>query len=503
MIVDSFNNLQESESAKVRITEKQKVFITFGLMILFVSVMLNWQLTLVCITTALTAHYLLDLLFNFYLVLRSSSSAAEIKISDEQVDLNKNREWPTYTIFCPLYKEWQILPQFVNAMANLDYPKDRLQVMLLLEEDDEKTIEKARKQKLPKNFEIVVVPDTMPKTKPKACNYGLQFATGEYSVIYDAEDVPDPLQLKKTVLAFEKLSSEVICVQAKLNYYNTKQNILTRLFTIEYMMWFGLILPGLQSLNTCIPLGGTSNHFKTSVLRKLQGWDAFNVTEDADLGVRLFKKGFKTAVLDVETLEEANSQFPNWIKQRSRWVKGYMQTYLVHTRGLKGFSRNKNFFHYFAFQSIIGGKVLALILNPFMWHLTIAYFVFRPYTKNFIESLYLTPVFYIGITTLLLGNIFYAYFYFMALKKKKAWHLAPYALLTPVYWAMMSVAAFHAVYELIVKPFYWNKTVHGLHLNEDEDFTENLILQSIEDNEPAFSDVEEISEVENFLEPVR
>src|SRR5581483_11735953 len=159
---------------------------------------------------------------------------------------------------------------------------------------------------LPNYFKIIVVPDSSPKTKPKACNYGLQFATGEYSVIYDAEDVPDPLQLKKAIVAFAKSAKNVICIQAKLNFYNPHQNILTRVFTAEYSLWFDLVLTGLQSIEAPIPLGGTSNHFKTQILKKIKGWDAFNVTEDCDLGLRLFKNGFSTAIMDSTTLEEAN-----------------------------------------------------------------------------------------------------------------------------------------------------------------------------------------------------
>src|SRR6185436_4286234 len=153
------------------------------------------------------------------------------------------------------------------------------------------------------------------------CNYGLHFAKGEYLVIYDAEDIPDPLQLKKAFLAFQKLPSNVACLQAKLNYFNSDQNLLTRFFTAEYSLWFDVILTGLQSIETTIPLGGTSNHFKTKILKQLKGWDPFNVTEDCDLGVRLFKQGYKTAIIESTTLEEANSNTKNWIRQRSRWIK--------------------------------------------------------------------------------------------------------------------------------------------------------------------------------------
>src|SRR5258708_6606643 len=194
--------------------------------------------------------------------------------------------------------------------------------MLLLEEDDKETIQKIKNYDLPSYFEIVIVPHSLPKTKPKACNYGLLHATGEYTVIFDAEDIPDPLQLKKAVIAFEKSGSQVVCIQAKLNFYNPTQSFFTKLFTAEYSLWFDLVLTGLQSIHAPIPFGGTSNHFRTKDLWLLKGWDSFNVTEDCDLGMRLVKQGYRTAVIDSITLEEANPAFNNWFWQRSRWIKG-------------------------------------------------------------------------------------------------------------------------------------------------------------------------------------
>jgi len=180
----------------------------------------------------------------------------------------------------------------------------------------------ARIGELPDYVRVLVVPHSLPKTKPKACNYGLNYARGDFLVIYDAEDIPEPHQLKKAYLGFENALDSVKCLQAKLNYYNPDHNLLTRLFTAEYSLWFEVILPGLQSVNGYIPLGGTSNHFRTRDLITLEGWDPFNVTEDCDLGARIFKRGWRTAIIDSVTLEEANSNAWNWLRQRSRWIKG-------------------------------------------------------------------------------------------------------------------------------------------------------------------------------------
>jgi hypothetical protein len=307
------------------------------------------------------------------------------------------------------------------------------------------------------------VPDSQPKTKPKACNYGLTQASGEYLVIYDAEDIPDPLQLKKSFLAFQKVESNVICLQAKLNYHNPYQNILTRLFTAEYSLWFDVTLTGLQSISTTIPLGGTSNHFRTKDLLALEGWDPFNVTEDCDLGIRLFHEGFKTAIIDSTTLEEANSDVRNWIRQRSRWIKGYMQTYLVHMRNPIDLVKNQGW-HSMVFQLVVGGKIAFIFINPFLWVMTISYFVFRPLIGEAIESLYPVYIFYMAGFSLIFGNFLFMYYYMIGVAKREQWSLMKFVFLVPFYWLMVSWAGMIGLYQLIVKPHYWEKTIHGLHL---------------------------------------
>ena len=323
--------------------------------------------------------------------------------------------------------------------------------------------------KLPTYFQTLKVPDSKPKTKPKACNYGLKFAKGEYIVIYDAEDIPESDQLKKAILAFKKLNDKVACIQAKLNFYNPYQNFLTRAFTAEYSLWFDLVLTGLQSINAPIPLGGTSNHFPTEILKELKGWDAFNVTEDCDLGIRLIKKGYATAVVDSTTYEEANSGLKNWFNQRSRWIKGYIQTYLVHMRNPKEFVKGLKTTHLITFQLIVAGKILSLFINPIMWIITISYFVFRSYTGSFIESFFPGPLFYMGLISLVFGNFLYFYYYLIGCTKRNHNPIMKYLfLLVPLYWLGMSIAAWIAVYSLIYQPHYWAKTIHGLHLNKSK-----------------------------------
>jgi glycosyltransferase XagB len=461
-----YTSLGNGESAFFSLSKTQAQVIILTLLAFTAALILNWYIAVLVIVSLLTFLYFADLIFNFYLIVRSFANSPAITVSREKALALEDESLPVYTIFCPLYKEWQVLPQFVRAIQNLDYPPEKLQVLLLLEENDETTIDKARTMTLPDNFEVVVVPHTLPKTKPKACNYGLLRARGEYSVIYDAEDVPDPLQLRKVVAAFKRLNNSVLCIQAKLNFYNPNQNLLTKLFTKEYSLWFDLVLTGLQSIKAPIPLGGTSNHFRTSDLKSLNGWDAFNVTEDCDLGIRLVKKGFQTAIINSVTLEEANSDLKNWFQQRTRWVKGYMQTYLVHMRHPWVFFENAGLRTFLIFQLVVGGKILSMLVNPFMWLMFIAYFALRPWVGGIIESFYIAPIFYMGTFSLVVGNFLYMYYYMMGAARRKQYSLIKYGLLVPLYWLSMSAAAWMAFFGLISQPHYWFKTKHGLHLNQ-------------------------------------
>jgi glycosyltransferase XagB len=478
------SGLDVEESAYWRFLPRQWWTLTAILLLLLCAYLISWHTTTLVIVCAITTLYFADLGFSLFLIYQAFARADLLRI--EHVPRDEDREWPVYTILCPLYREQRVLPQFATAINRLDYPKDRLEVLLLLEEDDGETLEAARAMSLPSFFKIVIVPHSLPKTKPKACNYGLTQANGELVVIYDAEDVPDSTQLKKAVLAFEQLDASVICIQAKLNFYNPNQNLLTRLFTAEYSLWFDLILPGLQACNCPIPLGGTSNHFKATALRSLGGWDAFNVTEDCDLGVRLAKRGFLTAILDSTTLEEANSSLKNWFPQRTRWIKGYVQTYFVHMRKPSGFGRRQWLEpRLWAFQLVVGGKVFSMLVNPVLWALTIAYFALRAAHSDAaasIESFFPGPVLYIGVACLIFGNFLYTYYYMVACTKRNQDDLIKYVFVVPFYWIAMSTAAWIAVYKFVRQPHYWAKTQHGLHLGSREGLAEaELVVGSLVD----------------------
>ena len=263
------------------------IFIAIGFALLLLTV--NFVNSFIFFNLFFSFVFLFSIVFKLYIALKGSKYELVEVVTKEEVKAVKNDTLPVYTILLPVYKEDKLIRKLIWNLRSLDYPRGKLDVKLLIEEDDDKTLNAVRNLDFPANFETIVVPFHMPKTKPKACNYGLFFCKGIYLTIYDAEDVPDSDQLKKVVSLFRKLPKDYVVLQGALNYFNKNENLLTRMFTLEYSYWFDYMLPGLQSLDVPIPLGGTSNHFKLDKLKELGGWDPFNVTEDADLGVRVFE----------------------------------------------------------------------------------------------------------------------------------------------------------------------------------------------------------------------
>jgi len=403
--------------------------------------------------------YTAQSLYKFHLVWRSLGRHAEVPVTPAEIAALRDEDLPRYTILLPLYRESEVLAQLVEALRALDYPAQKLDVQILLEEDDALTREAFERLNPGPPFRAVIVPDSLPKTKPKACNYGLYATDADLLVIYDAEDRPEPDQLKKAVAAFKKLPQRTICLQAKLNYYNQRQNLLTRWFTAEYSVWFDLFLPGLTASQAPIPLGGTSNHFKVPALQELGGWDPFNVTEDCDLGVRLHKLGYRTAVLDSTTWEEANSDWLGWIRQRSRWVKGYLQTYLVHMRRPWQLLRSLGWKDFFSFQMTIGGSLVCFLLNPVYWAITALWFATH---SGLIAALFPTWLYVLGSLCLFVANFVFVYLGVAGCMQRKYYDLVKYAMFFPLYWLLMSVGAWKAFAQLITRPHYWEKTEHGL-----------------------------------------
>ena len=451
---------QNPEDSAVKTITKTQLVWTAGLVLSLVALMV-WHLTttLSLISSIFVILYAVLVGYRLWIIRKGTMENNEVVITDQELAQLDDSTLPMYTILIPARDEASVLPVLTQALERLDYPKDRLDVKLLLEEDDESTIAAARAAHLPGFIDIVIVPVGEPRTKPKACNFGLQRARGEYVTIFDAEDLPEPSQLKKALIAFRRGDDKLACVQAKLSYFNAEQNLLTRWFTAEYGSWFDLFLPALHASKLPIPLGGTSNHFRTEVLRNLGAWDPFNVTEDADLGIRLTKAGYRTAVMDSVTYEEANSEFVNWIRQRSRWIKGYLQTWLVHMRHPRVLRQKLGWRGFWGFQMSILGTPLMFILNPLYWFITSLWFMTH---WQLIPQLFPPGIYYFGMLNLLAGNFVFTYLNAVGAAKQGNWKLVPYTLLTPIYWSMMSLASWKALIQLITRPSHWEKTDHGL-----------------------------------------
>ena len=381
---------------------------------------------------------------------RSEAAGEPTRLSDDEL--------PVYTILVPAFNEANVIAKVVDHIAALDYPHSKLQVLLLLEETDQETIAAARAARPPEWIRIVVVPEGGPQTKPKACNVGLALAKGEFLVIFDAEDRPEPDQLRSVVAQFRDSAPTVACVQARLNYFNDRENILTRLFTLEYSHWFDYMLPGLDVLRLPIPLGGTSNHFRTSMLREMGGWDPYNVTEDADLGMRADAFGYSVAVSASTTWEEACSHMRPWIKQRTRWIKGYMVTLLVHTRRPAGLVRPSGWRRMLSVVGMLAGTPAMFLAAPAMWALWLFTFLGGNWDALKFPRWMQLPmtINFIG------GNLLLILTWAASVWRRRKRHLIGFAVLAPVYWTLHSVAAWRALYHLIRRPGHWEKTPHGI-----------------------------------------
>lgn len=459
---DAVNGLRERHpisSASVAFYPWQRNTLLAGFALVVVSLVFFLVPTLIALTLICTIGYIWAMVDRLILFTRGLDASSIMTISDEEALALSYDDLPTYTILVPAYNEPEVVGDLIAAMRAIEYPADKMQVLLLLEEDDAVTIEAALAAGVDEVVSILKVPAADPRTKPKACNYGLHFSTGEIVTIYDAEDSPDPLQLRRVVATFAKLPENTACVQAKLAFHNGTQNLLTAWFTADYALWFSFILPGLMRSNSPIPLGGTSNHLRRSVLDEIGAWDPFNVTEDADLGVRIAESGYRTAVLNSTTLEEANSDTINWIRQRSRWYKGYLQTWLVHMRQPVKLWRGLGPIGFLRFTILMAGTPLVATLNMVFWLISLDWILGQP---EVIHQVFPNYVYFPALISLAFGNAAVLYMNLVACRETRNAMLLLACLTAPLYWVLMSIAAIKGTYQLIRNPSYWEKTFHGL-----------------------------------------
>jgi cellulose synthase/poly-beta-1,6-N-acetylglucosamine synthase-like glycosyltransferase len=449
----------EAHSARKVLNNAQRVFFIGFLVVIAEGFLLAPVGTAVVVSGAVGLGFLVSVFFKFAICMFGSRYEYAESVTHDEVAALRDDELPLYTILVPAYREANVVAALIANLSKLDYPAEKVEILLLLEADDDETRRAAMAARPPDNVTIVTVPPGQPQTKPKACNVGLFLARGEFLVIYDAEDRPDSEQLKAALVAFRRADERQVCVQAALNYFNAEENALTRMFTLEYSFWFDYMLPGLEALGLPIPLGGTSNHFRTDALRRLGGWDPFNVTEDADLGIRSAALGETVGVISSTTFEEANSAYPSFVRQRSRWIKGYLQTTLVHLRNPVDLVRRTGWKKAIGFALLVGGTPVSFLCVPPLYVLFAVTMIVGP---KQIAPFFPGWVLWVSVACLIVGNALMIYVSMMGVFKRKRYRLVLWALLNPLYWLLHSLAAYKALWQLIVKPHYWEKTEHGL-----------------------------------------
>lgn len=355
---------------------------------------------------------------------------------------------PPYTVLLPLYREAEVVPQLVAALAAIDYPHEKLQLLFVVEADDPATLGTLLDADLPPHAEILVAPPGHPRTKPRACNVALERASGTLLTIYDAEDRPDPRQLREAAARFAAGSARLACLQAPLRI-DEERRFLPRQFGLEYAIQFEAVLPMLARIGLPFPLGGTSNHFRVSALNAVGGWDAWNVTEDADLGFRLAAEGYDLGVLASPTFESAPDRLADWLPQRARWVKGYMQTFGVQTRTPPHWRTGVMA----SFAMTLGVAILAAFAHAPL----LAFSLVGIAAGAWAGEAWLAPA---DVALLAAGWLCAMAAAAVACRRADRALAVSDLLLMPLYWPLHTLAAVHAAVQLIRRPHHWDKTRH-------------------------------------------
>ncbi len=367
---------------------------------------------------------------------------------------------PRVSILVPLLNEKQIAGALIARLERLTYPKSLLNVLLVLEQGDRVTRDTIARTDLPEWINVIEVPEANRlTTKPRALNYALDFCRGSIIGVWDAEDAPEPDQLEQVVTRFQQVPENVACLQGVLDYYNSRTNWISRCFTIEYATWWRIVLPGIARLGLVIPLGGTTLFFRREILEDLCRWDAHNVTEDADLGVRLARHGYVTEILRTTTFEEANCRAWPWVRQRSRWLKGFLITWCVHMRSPRALLRDLGWKRFWGVQTILLATFSQFIFAPLLWSFWLPLFgITHP-----VEVTLGTRVMTLLVGCFLAAEAVNLTIAIAAVAGKGHRHLIGWVFTLPLYFSMGALAAYKGLQEFITSPFFWDKTAHGQH----------------------------------------
>lgn len=386
-----------------------------------------------------------------WLTTKVLAHAPEVSIAAEDVTALGERELPVYTVLVPLHGAQNIGERLQRGIERLDYPRAKLDVKLCVEADDAATLAAVQALRLADHYDLVVVPAGSPRTKAKVWNYGLTHAKGEFVVIYDVDDSPEPAQLRKAVLAFRRVPREVMALQARLDCANRSQNLLTRWVAAELAVQSELVLPSLTAIQAAAPLAGTAVHFRTADLRRAGAWDPFNLAEDAGLGVRLYKLGGRLGVLPSITYTEAPAGIAAWTQQWSFRVAGALQTWLVQMRHPLRLWRQVGPKAFLSFQTVVGGTWFPSLLTPLLWVLTLLWFLAKPGTE---DSRFAGLPYLLGAASFVLGNAAFSYVQAVGCLRRRYYALATIAVLSPIFWGAMSIAAWNGLFQLIIRSLY-------------------------------------------------
>lgn len=373
---------------------------------------------------------------------------------------------PKVSVLVPLLKEKEIAEVLIKRLSRLTYPKFLLNVVLVLEEGDTLTRETIAKTNLPDWMSVIEVPEAGNlTTKPRAMNYAMDFCDGSIIGVWDAEDSPEPDQIERVVDRFHHAPENVVCLQGFLDYYNSRANWISRCFTIEYATWWRILLPGVARLGMVIPLGGTTLFFRRDKLNELCGWDAHNVTEDADLGVRLARRGYRTELLPTVTFEEANCRAWPWVKQRSRWLKGFLITWRVHMRAPRALLRDLGWKKFLGVQTMLFATFAQFAAAPLLWSFWLTFAGMTHPVSLTLGNTFL----WVMIGVFFVSELINLTISMCAVSGPRHRHLMGWVLTMPFYFPMGATAAYKALYECIHKPFYWDKTQHGVNKGPQND----------------------------------
>lgn len=408
--------------------------------------------------TWLALHLACSMFFLACVGLRGMAAAAAAPNALTPLAPSDPAEMPVYSVLVALHKEAGIVPELLVALGSLLWPRSKLEIKLVCEADDRETLDALQAQPLKPWVEIIEVPAVGPRTKPKALNFALPTVSGEFVVLYDAEDRPHPAQLIEAWQKFRSSSPKLACLQAPLEISNREHNFITAMFGVEYSALFNGLLPFLSNAGLLLPLGGTSNHFRRSALQEVGAWDPYNVTEDADLGVRLARFGYRTGTLTRPTFEPAPDCWKIWLPQRTRWFKGWCQTWLAHMRAPWRLWAEVGPASFWVIQVLFAGLILSAVAHPLMLG-TIAWSLSNLSMGRPFDGVH-SVIFIIDMI-----NISLSYSAFLLLgwrtlaprERKGFWKTAAF---TPIYWMALSLAAARAIHQLARRPHHWEKTPH-------------------------------------------